>query len=63
MRSPVAFLEHDGVADAPLDGVFDYLADSRNIKQWFYGVHAVEPLTDQIRGLGSTYEITLNAGR
>lgn len=56
-------LANESVTDAPLEAVFDYLADSRNIKEWFYGVHSVEPLTDQIRGLGSTYEITLNVGR
>jgi uncharacterized membrane protein len=52
----------EDVTDAPLGPVFDYLADSRNIEQWFYGVQKVVPLTDRIRGLGSTYEITINAG-
>jgi uncharacterized protein YndB with AHSA1/START domain len=56
-------LVHEGVTDVPLEKVFDYLADSRNIQQWFYGVQSIEPLTDQIRGLGSTYSITLNVGR
>ena len=56
-------LVHEGVTDVPLEKVFDYLADSRNIQQWFYGVQNVEPLTDQIRGLGSTYSITLNVGK
>jgi len=59
----MATLEHEDVTDVPLERVFDYLADSRNIKDWFYGVHEVAPLTDQIRGLGSTYSITLNVGR
>lgn len=59
----MATLENVGVTDAPLTRVFDYLADSRNVEQWFYGVQRVEPLTDQIRGLGSTYAITINAGR
>ena len=52
----------EGVTDAPLEKVFDYLADSRNIEEWFYGVQKVVPLTDQIRGLGSTFEITINPG-
>jgi len=59
----MGFLAHEGVTDIPLERVFEYLADSRNIKEWFYGVQSVEPLTDQIRGLGSTYSITLNVGR
>ncbi len=59
----MAVLENVGVTDAPLDRVFDYLADSRNIEEWFYGVREIRPLTDQIRGLGSTYLITLNVGR
>ena len=59
----MATLEHLGVTDAPLEKVFDYLADSRNIQQWFYGVQRIEPMTDQIRGLGSTFLITLNVGR
>jgi ligand-binding SRPBCC domain-containing protein len=59
----MAHLAHESVTDAPLGRVFDYLADSRNIQQWFYGVQQIEPLTDQIRGLGSTFVITLNVGR
>jgi uncharacterized protein YndB with AHSA1/START domain len=58
----VPIIAAEEVTDAPLDRVFDYLADSRNIKQWFYGVQAADPLTDEIRGLGSTYAITINAG-
>ena len=58
----MATISAQDVTDAPLEKVFDYLADSRNIGQWFYGVQKVEALTDQIRGLGSTYLITINAG-
>lgn len=59
----MATIANESVTDAPLEKVFDYLADSRNIQQWFYGVQNVEALTDQTRGLGSTYAITLNVGR
>lgn len=58
----MATIAVEDVTDAPLQKVFGYLADSRNIEQWFYGVERIVPLTDQIRGLGSTYEITINAG-
>jgi uncharacterized membrane protein len=58
----MATIVAEDVTDAPLQMVFGYLADSRNIEQWFYGVERIVPLTEQIRGLGSTYEITINAG-
>jgi len=58
----MATIAAESVTKAPRGKVFDYLADSRNIQQWFYGVQKVEPLTELIRGLGSTYAITLNVG-
>ena len=58
----MATIAAEDVTDAPLEKVFDYLADSRNIEQWLYGVQKAVALTDQIRGLGSTFEITLNPG-
>jgi len=58
----MAAIAAEDVTDAPLEKVFGYLADSRNIEQWFYGVERIVPLTEQIRGLGSTFEITINAG-
>lgn len=56
-------LAHEAVTDAPLEPVFDYLADSSNVPQWFYGVQSFEPLTDLTRGLGSRYAISLNLGK
>lgn len=58
----MATIAAESVTNAPRGKVFDYLADSRNIQQWFYGVQKVEPLSELIRGLGSTYAITLNVG-
>ena len=56
-------LAHEAVTDAPLERVFDYMADSSNVPQWFYGVQRFEPLTELTRGLGSKYAISLNVGR
>ena len=56
-------LAHQAVTDAPLERVFDYMADSSNVPEWFYGVQRFEPLTDLKRGLGSRYAISVNVGR
>jgi uncharacterized protein YndB with AHSA1/START domain len=59
----MARIAAEGLTDVPLERVFDYLADSANVQEWFYGVQKFEPLTDLTRGLGSKYAITLNVGR
>lgn len=59
----MATIAAEGLTDAPLERVFDYLANSANVQQWFYGVQKFEPLTDLTRGLGSKYAITVNVGR
>jgi len=59
----MATIAAEYVTDAPREMVFDYVADSANVPQWFAGVQTFEPLTDLTRGLGSKYAITLNVGR
>ena len=58
----MANIAAEHVTDAPLEKVFDYVADSANVPQWFYGVQSFEPLTELTRGLGSKYAISLNVG-
>ena len=59
----MANIAAEHVTDAPLEKVFDYVADSSNVPQWFYGVQSFEPLTELTRGLGSRYAISLNVGK
>jgi len=58
----MATIAAEHVTDAARERVFDYVADSANVPQWFYGVQRFEPLTELTRGLGSKYAISLNVG-
>jgi len=59
----MATIAAEHVTDAPREMVFDYVADSANVPEWFYGVERFEPLTELTRGLGSKYAISLNVGK
>lgn len=51
-------------AHAPTDvpTTFDYVADSSNTPKWFYGIKKFQPLTEQTRGLGATFETEVHMG-
>lgn len=55
-------IKADGWADVPLEKAFEWVADSTNTTEWFYGVTKFAPKTELTRGLGSTYDVVLNIG-
>jgi len=48
--------------DAPLEKVFAYVTDYRNVHEWLYGISKFVPITELDRGLGATFEGTINLG-
>ena len=47
---------------APVEHVFDYIADYRNIPEWFYGITSMEAVTERTRGLGARFAGTIHLG-
>lgn len=47
---------------APLEKVFAYVSDYRNVPEWLYGVSQFAPITKNDRGLGSTFDASINLG-
>lgn len=48
--------------DAPLEKVFAYVTDYRNVHEWLYGISKFVPITELDRGVGATFEGTINLG-
>ncbi|WP_141012472.1 SRPBCC family protein [Nocardioides sambongensis] len=55
-------VEHSVEIDAPVPQVFDYVDDFGNTRDWLYGLERIEPVTEQLRGVGATYEGTMKVG-
>ncbi|WP_168929345.1 SRPBCC family protein [Nocardioides sp. GY 10113] len=55
-------VEHSVEIDAPVREVFDYVDDFSRIKEWMYGLHTIEPVTEQTRGVGATYDGVMKVG-
>ena len=47
---------------APLDKVFAYVTDYRNIPDWLYGISSFVPTTELDRGLGATFDGSIHLG-
>jgi len=47
---------------APVAEVFAYVDDFRNTRDWMYGLHSIEPVGEQLSGVGATYEGTMRLG-
>jgi uncharacterized membrane protein len=47
---------------APVEQVFDYIADYRTTPDWFYGVKSWEPVTEETRGVGARFEAAVSLG-
>ena len=47
---------------APVEKVFAYVADYRNVPQWLYGISKFEPTTEVDYGLGSVFEGSMHLG-
>ncbi|WP_375492308.1 SRPBCC family protein [uncultured Jatrophihabitans sp.] len=51
-------IRHSGTCDAPLEFTFAYLNDYRNATTWMFGLTSFEPLSEQVDGVGATFEGT-----
>lgn len=51
-------IHHEGLAEAPVNVLFDYVDDYRNTTKWLFGLSSFEPSTDVIQGLGSKFDGT-----
>lgn len=51
-------IHHEGLAEAPVNVLFDYVDDYRNTTKWLFGLSRFEPSTDVIQGLGSEFDGT-----
>jgi uncharacterized membrane protein len=51
-------IEHTGICEAPLQVVFDYLDDYRNVTDWMFGLSELQPVTEQTSGVGAEFKGT-----
>lgn len=58
----MATVQQQVVVGAPLQTVFDYLADFTQIPTWLFGLESFEPVTEARRGLGAQYDGVLRLG-
>jgi len=54
-RSPLVRFENHVRIDKPIDAVFAFVADFRNVAKWSYSVQSVEEETEGPIGLGTRY--------
>lgn len=47
---------------APVAEVFAYVDDHTNTRDWMYGLHAIEPVGSQVRGVGAQYDGVMKVG-
>ncbi len=55
-------VEHSVEIAAPVDEVFAYVDDFTTTKDWMYGLHSIEPVTEQRSGVGATYDGVMKLG-
>lgn len=55
-------MEHSVEIDAPVGEVFAYVDDFTTTKDWMYGLDTIEPVGEQLRGVGATYDGTMRLG-
>ena len=55
-------VEHSVEIAAPVHEVFAYVDDFTKTKDWMYGLDRIEPVGEQLRGLGATYDGVMKLG-
>lgn len=55
-------VEESVEVDAPVDKVFAYVDDHTHTKDWMFGLARIEPVTDQLRGVGAQYDGVMKVG-
>lgn len=58
----MTIVEHGVEIDAPVAVVFAYVDDHTQTKDWMYGLHKIEPVTEQTHGVGATYDGVMKVG-
>ena len=48
--------------DAPVSKVFAYVDDFSTTKDWMYGLTKIDPVTEQLRGVGAQYDGVMKVG-
>jgi uncharacterized membrane protein len=59
---PMARVRHGAIIKAPREEVFAYVNDHLNVPDFMYGVGRFEPTTEQVEGLGATFETAVKIG-
>jgi uncharacterized membrane protein len=47
---------------APVRRVFEYVDDFSTTRDWMYGLSKIEPVTEQLRGVGAQYDGVMKVG-
>jgi uncharacterized membrane protein len=47
---------------APIKVVFDYVDDFATTKDWMYGLHRIDPVGEQVKGIGAEYDGVMKLG-
>ncbi len=55
-------VEHSVEIAAPVSTVFAYMDDHSTTKDWMYGLSRMEPVTEQLHGVGSRYDGIMKLG-
>lgn len=57
-----SIVEHTVEIDAPVTEVFAYVDDFSKTREWMYGLHRIEPVSDRLRGVGAEYDGVMKVG-
>lgn len=57
-----SIVENSVEIEAPVAEVFAYVDDHTLTKDWMYGLHKIEPVSDQTHGVGATYDGVMKLG-
>ncbi len=55
-------VEHSIEIAAPVSEVFAYVDDYSLTKDWMYGLHKIDPVGEQVSGVGATYDGVMKVG-
>lgn len=58
----MAIVEQQVEIAAPISEVFAYVDDFSTTKDWMYGLSKIDPVTDQLRGVGAEYDGVMKVG-
>ncbi len=57
-----SIVEHSVEVAAPVAEVFAYVDDFTKTKDWMYGLHKIEPVSEHTHGVGATYDGVMKLG-